>query len=205
MFLALGLFSSLLIASLFYRDRTKHKVHQDELEQMAFYDNLTGLTSRALFVDQLRDLLHHSRREDDRFALMVIDLDGFKQINDTHGHEGGDNLLCLVAERLTQSVRATDIVARTGGDEFSIILSRVEHKDVVSQVAGKILENLQRPFQISNQMCHIGASIGFSVSSREQDDAGELWRQADVAMYRAKQMGKNRIFSYREMERTTAE
>jgi len=195
-FLGLAFFASLLISFLFYRNRNRQQSHQDELEKMAFFDNLTGLTSRALFVDQLNDLLHLSRREGDHFALMVVDLDGFKQINDTFGHQGGDKLLCMVAERLQHSVRSTDTVARTGGDEFSIILSRVEHADVANHLAEKILKSLQLPFQISGRQCHIGASIGFSVSTDEEQDADILWKQADIAMYRAKQRGKNRICSF---------
>ncbi|MDT8420753.1 MAG: diguanylate cyclase [Desulfuromonadales bacterium] len=195
-FLGLAFLASLLISSLFYRNRNRQKSHQEELEKMAYFDNLTGLTSRALFVDQLNDLLHLSRREGDHFALMVVDLDGFKQINDTFGHQGGDRLLCMVAERLKHNVRSTDTVARTGGDEFSIILSRVEHADVAHNLAEKILKSLQLPFQISGRHCHIGASIGFSVSTEQEQAADVLWKQADIAMYRAKQSGKNRICSF---------
>lgn len=199
--LVLAGFCSILVASLLYRGRKKHKNHELELEQMAFYDNLTGLASRALFIGQLHDLLKGIRRDEDRFALMVIDLDGFKMINDSFGHDGGDQVLCLFSERLKQSVRATDTVARTGGDEFSVILPRIEDTQVANQVAQKILDNLKKPFQFKDQNCYIGASIGISISANQQElDADALWKQADIAMYQAKQTGKNRYCNFSSEE-----
>lgn len=171
-----------------FRDVTEQNRARQRLEYMGKYDLLTGLPNRALFFDRLSRLLDDSERYEQMVALLFLDLDRFKDINDTYGHDAGDQLLQQVAERLTGCVREADSVARFGGDEFAVILSRITALADAETVAKKILGVMAVPFPLGIHLCTVGASIGISVSAGG-GDAGWLIQQADAAMYLAKQAG----------------
>lgn len=178
------------------RDITERQALEHKLERLAQYDSLTGLANRSLFMDRLRLALKRSERSQCSVAVMFIDLDGFKGVNDSLGHQAGDELLVEVARRMSDAVRSTDTVARLGGDEFTVILEDMKPPArSASTVAGKILDQMQRPFPVGGGHRHIGASIGLVVHDAEgmPADIDEIIRQADARMYAAKQGGKNRI------------
>ncbi len=163
--------------------------------QMANFDSLTSLPNRNLFFEHLRKGLKQARRRRRLFALLLVDLDGFKAVNDTFGHDMGDELLRHIAERLQRCVRATDTVARLGGDEFTVVLPDLEHIDGASAVARKIIECLAEPVPLGEAIGMVTASVGIAVYRPESPDSLELamtlLRQADAAMYAAKRAGKN--------------
>ncbi len=173
------------------RDMVRRKSYQMALYRSANYDKLTGLPNRALFLDRLDQNLKQAERYERKFALLLMDLDGFKSVNDTLGHDAGDVLLRKTAKRLQACVREADTVARIGGDEFTAILSTVRSVDDAKTVAGKILEALSKPFDIGNRKAHMGASIGISVFPANGTDTETLLKKADDAMYAAKRSGKN--------------
>jgi diguanylate cyclase (GGDEF)-like protein len=159
------------------------------------FDRLTGLPNRTVFHDRLEMDIRKSQRTGLPLALLFIDLDHFKEINDTLGHATGDQLLKQVGQRLASYVRATDTVTRLGGDEFTVTLSELNDIDTVTDVAEKILGDLARPFQLGNEVAYISASIGITFYPQDAGSAGELLRNADQAMYESKYHGRNR-FSY---------
>ncbi len=169
----------------------RRKSHLIELYRSANYDRLTGLPNRAMFMDRFNEIFKQSRRYTRKLALLFIDLDGFKAVNDTLGHDGGDELLIEVAKRLKGCVRDSDVVARLGGDEFTVIFSMITTQDDPKTGAQKILENLAAPFTIKGHDTRIGASIGVSIYPDHGDDIETLLKRADNAMYLAKQDGKN--------------
>lgn len=171
------------------RDITDRKVADDKIWKSANYDLLTGIPNRRLFNDRLKEAIKDVGREKE-FALLYIDLDGFKKINDSFGHEVGDLLLKQTAERINASVRETDIIARMGGDEFTIILKDI-NIEKVKQVAEKILAELKRPFEIDQHIINISGSIGITLC-QSKVDAALLIGNADRAMYAAKEAGRNR-------------
>jgi diguanylate cyclase (GGDEF)-like protein len=173
-----------------FRDIKERKLAARRLEHMALYDGLTDLPNRTLFFDRLYHTFAVARRNKHSFALLFIDLDGFKQINDTWGHDVGDLLLKETAARLLATVRDSDTVARMGGDEFTVILTRVQMPTDPGIVSGKIIASLGRPFLLRGVECGVSASIGISWYPGDGDDLEELLRQADEAMYRVKQSGK---------------
>lgn len=164
---------------------------QAQMEKLAFYDPLTGLENRRLFRDRLEQGLRHLRRSKKAMALLFLDLDQFKRINDTLGHEAGDELLCTVAQRLRDCVREEDIVARLGGDEFTILLANISSPDDAGLVARKILRALLEPITLSTQEVTVSCSIGITVAPEDSMNASVLMRNADLAMYRAKDQGRN--------------
>ncbi|HEX9080445.1 MAG TPA: PAS domain S-box protein [Desulfuromonadaceae bacterium] len=171
-------------------DITERKLLQEQLAHMAHFDSLTGLPNRALFFDRAGQAVAFARREKRRCGILFVDLDGFKNVNDTHGHETGDRLLCLAAERIRSSLRESDTVARMGGDEFTVILTTLRERNDAALVADKILGRLVQPFVIGDAVCHIGASIGISIFPDDADDAEKLLHGADSAMYDVKRSGK---------------
>lgn len=173
------------------RDITEHKALQDNLRYMAHYDELTNLPNRTLFFDRLERALAEARRHGNEFALLFIDLDGFKAVNDAHGHYAGDLLLQEVARRMKQCVRESDTVARMGGDEFAVILGDVAVEDDARAVALKIIDSLSAPVQLNEGECRVGASIGISLYPRDGESSESLLTRADSAMYCAKNKGKN--------------
>jgi diguanylate cyclase (GGDEF)-like protein/PAS domain S-box-containing protein len=172
---------------------TDKKMMLEQLEHFAHFDMLTGLSNRRMFLEHLAQSIEIACRNEKRFALMYIDLDGFKLINDTYGHETGDFVLKTAATRLKDSVRLSDTVGRMGGDEFTVALGTIHHHDDAGQVAEKILESLQRPIRLPNgAICQIDASIGISVYPDDADDAHQLLAAADNAMYEVKHGDKGR-------------
>jgi diguanylate cyclase (GGDEF)-like protein len=163
---------------------------QDHLYRLAHYDSLTGLPNRLLFRDRLDQALAQGQREERLVAVMILDCDRFKTVNDTLGHTAGDRLLCAVGDRLEQCVREGDTVARLGGDEFTILLPGIRHADNAALVAQKILEALQQPFALNNHEVFIGTSIGITLYPWDEDSE-TLIRHADAAMYKAKEDGGN--------------
>lgn len=174
-----------------HEDISAQKMTQERIEHMAHYDALTGLPNRALFYDRLRQALSLARRNKSGFALMYMDLDGFKQVNDSMGHHAGDLLLIGVAERLSGCMRESDTVARLGGDEFTIILNETHMHDDVAGVAQKIIKAISVPFDLEGREARIGISIGIARYSEEASNEDELMKRADEAMYEAKSAGKN--------------
>ena len=168
------------------------RLRERELQQLALHDALTGLANRMLFHERLGHALMTHRRNSGALAVLFIDLDGFKQVNDRYGHGGGDAVLTAVADRLRQCVRVSDTVARFGGDEFAVLAERLTAADDVEIVAGRIVHALQTPFDIDGQPVSIGCSVGVAVHQHDDHTAEELLRGADEAMYAAKAAGKNR-------------
>lgn len=176
----------------------RHKQTQSELEHLARHDPLTQLPNRSLFTEHLRHSLARAERRGEQTALLFIDLDGFKAVNDRYGHETGDQLLLAVARRLSEITRSEDLVARIGGDEFTLVLANEpDIHDRAAAVAAKIIEALARPFRVCEVDLLIGASIGISLYPLDARDDENLLRHADHAMYRAKQQGRNRHAFYR--------
>jgi diguanylate cyclase (GGDEF)-like protein/PAS domain S-box-containing protein len=178
------------------RDITERKKAQIEMYKLAHHDMLTGLPNRVLLEDRLQQAKALAHRINSRFAVLYLDLDRFKMINDTLGHSVGDELLRLVADRLTHILRETDTVARIGGDEFIILLSSVnDHRDV-SALANKILQTLIVPFKLRDHELFITSSLGISMFPDDARDTEDIVKKADIAMYHAKAMGRNNVQFY---------
>ncbi|WP_175424664.1 sensor domain-containing protein [Pseudoduganella umbonata] len=182
-------------------DITARKEAEEQAWRHANLDILTGLPNRRLLRDRLEAAIHETHRLHQTLALLFVDLDGFKQVNDLLGHDAGDLLLCEVARRLKECVRESDIVARLGGDEFTIVLTGLDEAYHIEFVSEKILLALALPFTLGNEKGYVTGSLGIAVSPFDATSADELMRKADQAMYAAKQAGKNQ-FSYftREMD-----
>jgi diguanylate cyclase (GGDEF)-like protein len=159
----------------------------EEFRGLAYHDALTGLPNRTLLQDRLGVAITHARRQATHVAVLFLDLDGFKDVNDSFGHACGDRLLVEVAERLRGSVRAGDTVARLGGDEFVVLLTSVNGADDAARVAFKLLDALRPPFRIDGREMRTSASVGVSVYPADGASPDELVRSADAAMYRHKQ------------------
>lgn len=164
---------------------------ESRLRYIAQHDKLTGLASRELFSDRLEQAMAMARRHHSSFAVLYLDLDEFKPINDQYGHDAGDALLQNVADRLHHCVREVDTVARIGGDEFAIILVEIETAADAELVAEKMIQVFNTKFRINGCDCRISASIGIAVYPSDSEHAEDLVRCADKAMYRAKLAGKN--------------
>lgn len=188
--------ANLLARSLRYAIERQRMVAQlrraRELERhMANHDALTGLPNRQLFYDRLGQAISHARREEKSVAVMFLDLDDFKLLNDTLGHEVGDRLLQAGAERLRKVLRESDTAARLGGDEFTLILYGIAGPDEPARVAQRVLDAIAEPFQLDNNDLFATGSVGISVFPNDGDDIETMLRNADMAMYRAKAAGKN--------------
>lgn len=177
-------------------DSTDRKANQEQMEHLAYYDQLTGLHNRVLFKDQLRKALNSCQRNNTQFSLMYLDLDHFKRINDTLGHEAGDVLLVEVARRLRACLREADIVARLGGDEFAVLLQQVTNPQYAYSVANKIIAALNQPLVLHGKEVVIGVSIGITMAPNDSKDIDSLMKNADLAMYRAKEKGRNKFQFY---------
>lgn len=177
-------------------DSTDRKANQERMEHLAYYDQLTGLHNRVLFKDQLRKALNSCQRNNTQFSLMYLDLDHFKRINDTLGHEAGDVLLVEVARRLRTCLREEDIVARLGGDEFAVLLQQVTNPQYAYSVANKIIAALNQPLVLHGKEVVIGVSIGITMAPNDSEDSDSLMKNADLAMYRAKEKGRNKFQFY---------
>jgi diguanylate cyclase (GGDEF)-like protein len=167
------------------------KQAEEKILHMASHDNLTGLPNRPLFKDRLETAQRLAVRNQGKLAVLFIDLDGFKAVNDNLGHKAGDKVLQEVANRLRESVRDSDTVARMGGDEFTILLNGIECAADVGVVAEKILAALEQPILLEDQVAKVGASIGIAIFPDDSDDSEKLISYADGAMYEIKKTGKN--------------
>lgn len=181
-----------------FSDITDRKIAEEHLQHVAQHDTLTGLPNRMLFRDRLTQALASARRDNALLAVLYIDLDHFKPVNDNLGHAIGDRLLDIVAERMKRCVRQTDTVARIGGDEFVILLPRIMATDDSIDIAGKIREALELTFEIDAHKIHISASIGIAIYPHDGTTEEALSARADQAMYLAKQRGRNAIEFYRD-------
>ncbi|MHB0917592.1 MAG: diguanylate cyclase domain-containing protein [Thiobacillus sp.] len=161
------------------------------LESQALHDALTGLPNRRLLMDRLSLAIAHARRNTSTMAVMFLDLDGFKQINDTLGHDAGDTLLSMVADRLVAAVREEDTVARMGGDEFVIGLWELSHVDAVAALASKVILAVSQPYRIQGRDVRITASVGVGIYPLHGEAVETLMKRADLALYEAKRAGKN--------------
>lgn len=177
---------------------TERKAATDKIQYLAFYDPLTSLPNRTLLLDRLKHALSSCGRTHERGALLFIDLDNFKALNDTMGHDKGDLLLQAIGKRLLSSVRESDSVARFGGDEFVILLENISRDDseaafATSMLAKKVLHSLNQPYTLGNYQHQSSASIGITLFSEQDKDINELLKRADLAMYEAKAQGRNNL------------
>ena len=177
-------------------DITERKESQERLSYLAQYDTLTGLPNRSLFRDRLEQAMARTRRGERCLALMFLDLDRFKEINDRLGHSAGDEVLVQVANRLRTQLRPTDTIARLGGDEFTIILEDLAAREEAEGIAHKILDTLTEPIRVQGREIFVTASIGVTLFPLDVDGADALIKSADIAMYQAKQAGRNTVTFY---------
>lgn len=179
------------------QQRTKELEEANKkLSQIATHDHLTGLANRSLFQEQLGLCLASAKRNEKMLAVFFLDLDCFKQVNDTYGHDIGDKLLQEVSTRIKGIIRDEDLLARIGGDEFSLLISNLIDKEHVQRVSQEIIEKLAGEFSIENHKCNIGVSIGISFYPEHADNAKDLMIKADDAMYRIKKNSKNNYLIY---------
>jgi len=176
---------------LLYTDITERRAAAEEIERLAFFDSLTGLPNRVLLKDRLAQLLTRAGRYNEMVAILFIDLDRFKEVNDTLGHGTGDQLLQVVSERLTACLRSCDTVARLGGDEFVVLLPGITERDCVGDIAAKLLQSLCKPVQLDAREVFTSGSIGISLWPIDGDSVSTLFKNADTAMYHAKEQGRN--------------
>ncbi len=198
------------------RDITLQKLNEEKIRRLAYFDTLTGMPNRQHFIERLDRELLRARRDNRQLALLFLDLDGFKRINDTLGHSAGDYLLQAVAERLRDKLRAGDIVsrpaldegtlhfARLGGDEFTVVLPDIEDVQVVKSIAQRVQSMLCQPFRIGSEEITVTSSIGIAVFPDDGGDAATLLKHADTAMYHAKDKGRNNWQMYSKSLTTKA-
>ena len=176
---------------LVFRDVTQRKRQEERLAFLAIHDSLTELPNRVLFNDRLTLALANAARRKKEIAVLMLDLDRFKQINDTLGHSVGDRLLKSVAERLPGLLRKSDTIARLGGDEFMVLLPEISNPGSAGRVARRILRAFKQPFDLKDRKIPITASIGIASYPRDGEDVESLTKNADIAMYAAKEGGRN--------------
>lgn len=187
------------------RDISELRAYQDKIHQMAFYDPLTGLANRVLFNDRLTQMIAEASWHQHVAGVMIVDMDRFKQINDTLGHAAGDELLREAAHRLRDSVRGYDTVARLGGDEFGVLLPQVRDTESLGRVVQKVQAAFDRSFALTGRDVIVSCSIGISVFPQDGTDSDELVRHADSAMYSAKRLGRNGFRFYSKDLTATAQ
>lgn len=198
-----------------FQDITEAQATQNRIKQLAYFDVVTGLPNRSSFMEELADVLDDAHGSSKKMALMFVDVDQFKRINDTWGHHVGDELLIQVARRLSESLRAEDLVrrihnaqqhtlARLGGDEFVVLLSHINTKEEAAIVAERLIDTLKQPFLIEDMEIHVSASVGVSCYPDDGEDEQTLLQHADTAMYQVKEQGRNAFRFYdRSMSNTT--
>lgn len=186
------------------RDISERKAYQATIEHLAYHDPLTGLPNRRMLREQADQFLAQSKRAGREATLIYLDLDRFKEVNDTLGHEAGDELLVQVARRIQHCVRSGDLLARLGGDEFAILLGEATIEGA-TDAAQRVLSVLQQPFTVADTTLRIGASLGLGVYPRDGQNLDDLMRVADIAMYRAKEHGTGLMFYSPELDRYSRE
>ncbi|MBL6749195.1 MAG: GGDEF domain-containing protein [Nevskia sp.] len=174
-------------------DISEREAQEEQLRRMAYFDSLTGLPNRPLLQDRLRQAMLAAGRLNRQLAVLFVDLDGFKLVNDEHGHDIGDAVLRSVAERMTATLRASDTVARLGGDEFVVLAPGQRNLDDARLTAQKLLAALAQPMLLGSRRLDVSASIGLTLYPQDDGDAETLVRHADMAMYAAKRTGRNRV------------
>lgn len=179
-----------------FSDISTRSEGDEHLYHLAHYDSLCDLPNRMLFYDRLRQSVSRYKRDDKPIAVMFMDLDGFKKINDDHGHGVGDELLQYISKRLVSVLRESDTVARIGGDEFTFIINDVESLESLELIANKILSIIESSYTLHDNIYTVSASLGISLLPDNTEDMKILVKQADIAMYKAKKEGKNRIKFY---------
>jgi diguanylate cyclase (GGDEF)-like protein len=175
----------------------ERKGAEERIQYLATHDGLTGLPNRVMFGQLLGLELESARRYERKLAVLFIDLDGFKEVNDSLGHAAGDSLLKEMGARLRRALRASDVVARLGGDEFVVLIQEANDPSQVAAVARKLLAAAVRPMDIAGQECRVSASIGICMYPGDARDEEALMKNADAAMYLAKQAGKNNFQFYK--------
>ncbi|WP_281889137.1 GGDEF domain-containing protein [Paenibacillus sp. YYML68] len=178
-------------AAIAARDITAYKHQEEKLTRLAYYDALTQLPNRHLFQDRFTQALHTCKRYNQKLALLYLDLDDFKQVNDRHGHAVGDELLRTVASRLSHSIREPDTASRIGGDEFVVLLQKFEQREDVAKVAARIAHSISQPYELNGLHLTITSSIGGAFCPDDSSDRDTLLQLADIAMYASKSKGKN--------------
>lgn len=191
-------------AAVVARDITALKQHEEHLIRLAYYDVLTGLANRRLLQDRFLQSLHMAKRYHSNLAVLYLDMDNFKRVNDTYGHSAGDELLIMVASRLAHSIREPDTVCRISGDEFVVLLQQFEHQEDVAKVGRRILEALSQPFDLKGLHIAITCSIGASFYPQDGSDLETLLHCADTAMYTSKQQGKNHFLFFRNTKEASS-
>lgn len=184
-------------------DVSKRKRHEMELKHLATVDSLTEIPNRHLFFDRLEHSLAHAKRYKSRIAVLFVDLDNFKQVNDTYGHQTGDELLRTVANRLQERIRESDTLARLGGDEFGVLLTQVDNEEGASIVARSLLDAMSSPFDIQGESIKVGATVGISFYPDDGKDCVTLISRADAAMYCAKKRGKEKFGTFKECDHSS--
>lgn len=174
-----------------FKDISERKQYENQIKHLAYHDTLTNLPNRRLFNDRLIQELAHAKRNNGSVALMFLDLDGFKNINDSLGHDAGDEVLQLTAERIRGTIRESDTLARMGGDEFILLLSNLENKEDCTRIATKIINALQNPIDLDGHHLSVSTSIGISIYPQDGDTDTALIAKADCAMYMVKNRGRN--------------
>jgi diguanylate cyclase (GGDEF)-like protein/PAS domain S-box-containing protein len=184
-----------------FTDITQKKESERRLEHLAHHDALTDLPNRSLFRDRLRQAIRKADRDGQALAVLFIDLDRFKEVNDTLGHVAGDRLLVEAARRITACVRNSDTVARLGGDEFTVVLQGVEDGDAAAGIAREVIDALAAPYDLGQTSVSLSASIGIALCPDDTEDPDALTDAADQAMYDAKALGRNRYSFHTRPER----
>jgi len=179
-----------------FSDISNQEEMKQRLKELAYYDELTGLANRSLFYDRLQLALVHAKRSGSSVAVLFIDLDHFKEINDTHGHAAGDKVLKEAAERLAYCVREGDTLCRLGGDEFVAVLPDILSREVPAQIAARMVKALEKPFFFDSVELYVSTSIGIGISPHDGDEVTVLLKNADTAMYSAKKMGRGNYQHY---------
>ena len=176
------------------------RASEEKIRYLAHYDGLTSLPNRFLFKEYLDLALRSARRHGNKFAVLFLDLDKFKEINDTLGHDAGDIVLCEIATRLRNCLRHTDKIARMGGDEFYVLIEELDDSRYVAHIAQKLLEAASRPVDVGGKECRLSVSIGIAIYPDDGNDGGTLLKNADKAMYRAKDLGKNGFQAFSKLD-----
>jgi len=186
-----------ILYTVILRDISDYKIIEENLKHQAYFDQLTGIPNRTLLYDRSENALNQAIRSNDDLAIIFIDLDGFKEINDQYGHETGDIFLKDVSQRFINSARKSDTVSRIGGDEFIILMPRIKNARDASNLAERILESNSKPITINNNLIYPKTSIGISVYPQDGDTIEILINNADKAMYSAKKIGINNYLFYK--------
>ncbi|UJW77813.1 EAL domain-containing protein (plasmid) [Rhizobium sp. SL42] len=192
---ARGKLSSVLVS---IRDITEAISHRERIQKLAYFDALTGLPNRARFNRDFETILTEAAAKNNQFALIILDIDNFKDVNDTLGHAAGDQLLCEVAQRLTGELRHSDTTARLGGDEFAIFLEDVEHRQNVTEITSRLLTAIAQPYHLDGRDIFVSGSLGIACYPDDGSTSRDLFAHADAALYEAKARGRNNFQYYDE-------